>query len=580
VPDPTRAVTPEPFRLSIRWHLVGFGVAILLPILVVGAYLAKTVATRERARMQENAQVLASDLAAAVDRELGLAVAALQGLATSPSLQSGDLASFDDQARTLLARRGNHVSMRDPSGQQLINTFAARGAVLPVTSRIVREVDEHAFATGRPVVSNLYIGAVSKRPFVLVDLPVIIDGQPRYALNMAIRPEKIAEVLKIKSLPEGWTAAAVDGNGVVIARTREMNKFVGTQAPASYLAYASRAEATWTAANVEGVPALAAMLKSQVSDWRIVVGVPLAVLEAPLRQYLMLLAGFAAIGIAASVALGLLYGRRLARDVLALCVAAEAVGSRDAARPGRSVVRELAQVGAALEEASHALDAREREREQAASRQQLLINELNHRVKNTLATVQSLVSQTARRKTSPDEFREALEARLLSLSQRHNLLTANEWAGAELEEMVRGELGPHDSTRITVDGPRVYLSSQAALALGMVLHELATNAAKHGALGAPEGQLSVSWRVTEDPSPRLILDWVEQHDRDLPPPSGTGFGSRLIRSSVEDELGGTARLLLEARGMRFQAEIPCEGICSLVTPISAGAASSNEAQTA
>jgi len=133
-----------------------------------------------------------------------------------------------------------------------------------------------------------------------------------------------------------------------------------------------------------------------------------------------------------------------------------------------------------------------------------MIDELNHRVKNTLATVQSIAMQTARTHVDPANFAEAFQARLMALSHTHDLLTRSHWEGAELRAILEHETKAHGPQRVLLNGPSLALSPATALALGMIFHELATNAAKFGALSVVEGRVLVDWKATVTPSGRAL----------------------------------------------------------------------------
>ena len=180
------------------------------------------------------------------------------------------------------------------------------------------------------------------------------------------------------------------------------------------------------------------------------------------------------------------------------------------------------------------------ERKEAENRQRLLIDELNHRVKNTLAIVQSMVSQTLRENPDPKLFKSTFTARLLALSAAHTLLTGRTWQAAELSEIVAAALAPYrqgkaDRARIHVEGPPVSVAPMAAIPLVLALHELATNAVKYGALSRPEGKLSVQWSVQrpDEALPQISLVWKERDGPPVKPPLRVGFGTRLIKSSAE-----------------------------------------------
>ena len=182
------------------------------------------------------------------------------------------------------------------------------------------------------------------------------------------------------------------------------------------------------------------------------------------------------------------------------------------------------------------------ERTRAEEHQRLLINELNHRVKNTLATVQSIAAQTRRTATDPRSSYESFIDRLMALSRAHDVLTKQRWEGADLRDIVDGAMRPFDAggARFEIAGPSAWLEPQAALALAMALHELATNAGKYGALSAAGGQVSVSWTVKRDGEGLdLELVWREAKGPSVTPPARKGFGSRLLERGLAAELNGT-----------------------------------------
>jgi PAS domain S-box-containing protein len=203
------------------------------------------------------------------------------------------------------------------------------------------------------------------------------------------------------------------------------------------------------------------------------------------------------------------------------------------------------------------------ERKEAEERQKLLIDELNHRVKNTLATVQSLANQTARGAASPDAFRSAFEGRLIALSQAHDQLTRRHWKSADLRGIVTGATAPylgraHD--KIATVGEDVTVTPRAALTLALAVHELTTNAAKYGALSSPTGRIEVHWRAVRGANlpPRLWIEWREEGGPPVKVPERRGFGTRFIEGSVASELQGKAHLQFDPTGLRCTMEIPLD----------------------
>lgn len=207
------------------------------------------------------------------------------------------------------------------------------------------------------------------------------------------------------------------------------------------------------------------------------------------------------------------------------------------------------------------------ERKEAERNQQLLIAELNHRVRNTLATVQAIASQTLRRATSPAEFVPSFSGRIQALSRAHTLLTRTAWKGAELDSLIREQLLLGSSDRITCKGPPVSLEPQTALQLALVLHELGTNARKYGSLSDPRGLVMVEWSVEQAADgDTLHLTWMERDGPPVTPPESTGFGTLLIERSLQQGQGGHTEIAFDPDGLTCKIRLP---ITQLRPPMSA-----------
>lgn len=200
-------------------------------------------------------------------------------------------------------------------------------------------------------------------------------------------------------------------------------------------------------------------------------------------------------------------------------------------------------------------------RKQAEERLHLLINELNHRVKNALATVQSIAALTLRDNDAEDRY-EVFEARLGALSRAHDLLARHNWTGATLGSLLSQELAPYRearTARFRVHGEEVPLDARTALALAMVFHELATNAAKYGALSCSNGIVEVRWEVRREPATgglRLFMTWKEYNGPPVEPPARRGFGSRLIERNITGQLRGSLALDHAPDGLCCRLDLP------------------------
>jgi two-component sensor histidine kinase len=186
-----------------------------------------------------------------------------------------------------------------------------------------------------------------------------------------------------------------------------------------------------------------------------------------------------------------------------------------------------------------------------------LMLELNHRVKNTLANVLSIITLTRRKAPDVDSFAESLSGRIRALSATHDILTAQQWNTATLESVVRAELAPYlaaNDLQAEVSGPEIALAPNTALSLGLAIHELVTNAAKYGALSRDEGRVSITWSL-EDPQ-TAKLEWRERGGPEVVPPERVGFGTNLLRKTVSHELGRDVELDFAPEGLRASLFVP------------------------
>ena len=198
------------------------------------------------------------------------------------------------------------------------------------------------------------------------------------------------------------------------------------------------------------------------------------------------------------------------------------------------------------------------ERKTADARQRLLVNELNHRVKNSLATVQAIAAQSLRGPDVPREARERFTERLIALARANDVLVAETWAGASLAALAAEMAGPHgQAERFIIAGPEVHLGPQAATAVALGLHELATNAAKYGALSTPLGQVELTWTVDGEPDARCFrMTWRESGGPRVTEPGPPGFGSRLIERGLASELQADVKLDYAPTGLVFSLSAP------------------------
>jgi PAS domain S-box-containing protein len=198
------------------------------------------------------------------------------------------------------------------------------------------------------------------------------------------------------------------------------------------------------------------------------------------------------------------------------------------------------------------------ERKAAERLQRVLMAELRHRVKNVLANVQAIARQTIGQSRVDREARDAFEARLRSLSSAHDLLTLENWNGADLPAVVADAIAPYQRDRFDVSGPSLRLPPRAVLALSLALHELATNAVKYGALSNKAGRVKIAWQVHSNSVKRLSLGWLEEGGPVVVRPTRRGFGSKLIENVLAAELKGSVEIVYHPAGIRCDVEAPLD----------------------
>src|SRR5882672_3548848 len=207
------------------------------------------------------------------------------------------------------------------------------------------------------------------------------------------------------------------------------------------------------------------------------------------------------------------------------------------------------------------------ERKAAEDHIQFLMHEISHRSKNLLTVIQSIARRTARTAGTMEEFENRFERRLQGLAASHDVLVRKNWQGAPLAELVRQQLVPFveiQSSRFELVGPDIVVTADAAQAIGLAIHELATNAIKYGALSAPTGKVRISWMFDENAgaSPQLSLNWIEQGGPPATPPSRKGFGHVVIVDMIERSLNGKVAVEFAAEGLKWSVSMPATNLVS------------------
>ncbi len=530
-------------RLNVRARLVMLVLSFLIPGLLLTGFLLWDLQRAGRQVQERQLMATARALSLVVDRQIGEQVATLQVLATAPSLKRGDWRAFYAQAREAVHDENSWVVVRAKGGPRRLNTRLPFDAAVEEPARAVGPEYWGGERDGASV-SNLFDGTAAFPPVVLVRRSVILDDGGVVELSVITRASSFAAVFRDQSLPPAWTGSILDGRGRVVSRSRGGERYVGQMATPETLRHLRLSKGVIRVRTLDGIPSYAAFDKLAAYKWSVFVAVPADEVIGPARRSLIAWLGIGILLLAAAIVLAVRVAGGVATPVEQLArAAADWVEGRDVEMPGASGLPETDGLGVAFAAALAAVDARD-------AQQTLLINELNHRVKNTLATVQSIALHSRRANASADEFHAAFEGRLLAMSAAHDILTRASWEGAALEDIIRVALRPFLGPRLAMGGPPAQIGPTTALNLSLILYELATNAAKYGALSGERGNVDLTWKLIGG---RIQVTWTETGGPPVAPPARKGFGSRLIERAARD-LQPSA-LEFEASGVRCMLTI-------------------------
>ena len=490
-------------KLSLPLRLALLVAGTTLPLIMFAAGIVFYNYQQDRKEATQRVLETVRSIRFVLDAEVQRMTGALQVLSLTNALRDRDFNGFRRIAQGFLDQygEGGVVLIADRDGRQLFSSVTTDAASLPLRNN--RDIVEKVFATQRPQYSNLFVGVVKKRLIVTVEVPVMRDGEALYAISFS-PPIEIFQAMIEKQRPsQDWTLSIFDGEGTNFARVPNPQETVGKRAsPTLYAEMFRRPEATLATVTLEGVPLITSFTRSTLTGWTVAGGISESSLVAPLWRNLAI----------ASVIGGILL----------------MVGLAFAVRMATTIAR-----GEMLHD--------------------LLIEELNHRVKNTLAILQSIAAQTFRSASQAE--REKVEGRLGALAEAHTLLSTEKWQGSDLVDVIRRVLQPYslaDPERVRMFGPSVPLSPRLAVVLSMILHEIATNAAKYGALSNDSGTVVLDWEIVEEAAGRqLRLIWTEAGGPPVTAPVQRGFGSRLIERSARDQLGGEATVDFLPRGVVY-----------------------------
>jgi two-component sensor histidine kinase len=492
-------------KLSLPVRLALLVAGTTLPLIAFAGGIVFHNYMQDRADARQRVADTVRSVRLTLDAEMQRMTGGLQVLALTDALKAGDFDRFRPIALGFLEQYGKDGTIRvaDRDARQLFSSATTDTASLP--ERRNRAIIEQVFQTRQPQYSNLSAGNTNKM-MVTVEVPVFRDGEAIYDISFSPPIAMFQSMLEKQQPSPDWTLSILDRDGIVFARTPSLGDTIGKRASSSvYDEMMRRNEATLSSLSLEGLPLMSSFTHSFLTGWIVGAGITESSLVEPLWRNLAITSLIGGV----LLAIGLAFAVRMATTI------ARAEGLHD-----------------------------------------LLIEELNHRVKNTLAILQAIAVQSFRSASRAE--REKFEGRLGALAEAHNLLSTDKWQGSELQDVIERVLKPYrlnSPDRIRMSGPPVPLSPRLAVVLSMIVHEIATNAAKYGALSNDSGAVALAWEVLSEDAPahagKLRMIWRETGGPAVVAPIQRGFGSRLIERSARDQLGGEATVDFLPRGVVY-----------------------------
>jgi two-component sensor histidine kinase len=548
---------------SIVFYLLVLAIVGIVPSFLFAGILIQRNQAAQESIVETLIVATSRSIVQAMEREIAANITTLRVLAASPTLRNGDFEGFYDASKLALAGSSANLFIVNPD----FTTFASTRQPFdnpPIRTNDV-ESSQRAFESNEIVVTDLLLGAVSKQWVYNILLPVDLGVHGRKLIALNQPASNFAGALTANSLPEGWNTALLDTDGRIVAATPGVGATGEAFTP--FNAMVQGFATGWQDFDTKQGAALGVIQRSGATGWRLVAWAPVWSISQPLLvAVLSLIAG--GIILLGLILAALVWGsKRIGSSVRGLARDARRLGAGEPVVAKPYPVSEIAEVSEALEQASEARQAAERE-------VRFLMRELAHRSKNQMTVIAAMAKQTARGATDLPSYVQAFERRILGLARSTDLLLTHGTAGVLLSELIEHHIEPFSPTapgRVALAGPAIRLNGQAAQILGMAMHELATNAVKYGAFQGDEGHLSVTWDRVGD---HLELIWRETLVRMLETSERTGFGTTVLKSMVGGALEADVERICHDDGMEWRFAIPLAGIDPALAPAPANPADS------
>jgi two-component sensor histidine kinase len=522
-------------------------------------------ASLERSRLEAQAAEIAHQMAVILDGKIEEHVALLRGLATAPALRAGDLEAFYAQAIRALRGIEGIIVLRTFAATQLVNTQVPLGQPLPPAVPLTED-EVHTLRSSRTAVSNVYASPVSGEPRIAVALAPLPEERPDYLLAITVPTTRFHASI-IDGMPRNWIIGVGDKNGTYVTHSTRHVEVSGKPGWPAYIAKTTGKSGSFYAESAAGRRLLAGYFHSDLTGWLVAANIPVDILEAPLQRSLLVLAGACLLALGVSATFAYFVSRRIAGSADTLAARAQAVGQGRDPGPGASGISEFAVIDAALTEAAEAVAARAALHDklaEALAQKELLLKEVNHRVKNSLQLVASLLNLQRSRVTDPEAKRQFEDAvrRVSAVAQVHQRLYGDEHVDKValdtfLVDLCRdlNQMAHAGTVMVECTADPCVLPTEQVIPLALIVNELVANAFKYSFPEGGDGLIRLRCEAT----PGAVVLSVSDDGRPFPvgfdPAQGTGLGMKMIAALVR-QLRATLAIEPQPKGKRIKLHVP------------------------
>ncbi|WP_018690298.1 sensor histidine kinase [Ahrensia kielensis] len=541
-------------RFSISVWLTALLFLLFLPLFLFFLFLVAQLKISEDAALERRTLRTAVSVSQGTQHIIESMTQTLNVVSSAQELAEGNLQDFHAKTRFALKDTANFIIVVREDGQQLLNTRVPYNTELGAISdlaglaTVLSRDDIHVSGIFKGRTSDQWVFNVTKA------LPPRSETTAR-AIITTRNAQELESVFQTISLPKSWIASIVDGSGRVVVSSDRTKK-----SPGDLVGVPDNVDLARVLSDIQQNEFMRekgdvlTVVKVRGSDWKVIVQGPVATAqESVYDAWKILIFGSLFFAILSAVVF-YLFSFYLRKSIRGIARMAKQLGTGEIVSPLASRISEIDTVAKALSDASF-------DRSQREDTITLVMRELAHRTKNLIAVVISMVRQSSRRANSTEEMTKTLIDRVMGLGFSIDLLTAREWGGVPISDLLEKQLSNFGNIgqNICLEGPDISLRAEAVQHLGMAIHELATNAGKHGSLRDANGRVDVSWKTFDvDGIQKLEFLWQERGGRKVKIPKDKGFGSQILERFAAMALNGVSTITYEPAGLIWSLTVPLE----------------------